>query len=836
MSIKLLGKAVLFGLILLSFGCGENEIVIPEKISLLNDSCITAGINEPINIKVSVTGKIKDKAASSANIPAPNIKLTWKITRKPDGTQPTINDYDTLSDAGGISTVQLRGLSKEGVYIIEVNSPDHPWLKPQKIIILGGITISGNNQDGWANGALEHPIVFTTTDSSGSPIPDIKFSFDLRKAPKGSKLFLSSGITDTEGSTSLGVKLGSQQGSGEIGVSIVSAPWTFEEAVPTLKIKFFTLDIWSVIFGVAGGLAIFIYGMRLMSDGLSLIAGDKLKGLLNFLTRNRFAAVGIGAVITGFIQSSSACTVMVIGFVNAGLMRLEQAIGVVMGANIGTTITAQMLSFKLTSLAPIAVSIGVLLAVTAKKSHTKFVAQILIGFGLLFFGMQMMSEPLKALKDAASVKSIFDGLSCVPNASGFIPLLPFIKAIIAGTLLTVIVQSSSASIGLLLTIASAGLIDVYAGFGILLGTNIGTTITAILAAIGSTKTAKRTACAHVIFNVAGTVVMIALMNVQYHSRPVFLEFVSRFTAGDPFTGENLPRFLANAHTIFNIACTAVFIWLLTPLAAFTRVLITDNETGLELPDTPRKALDPRLLATPAIALEQAWYEISVMLEKGRQAITTSSTSILNKVKDQDQNQNLPEQKKKQDNEDFIAITQEVSTLEKDVDNLQTAVTEYITNISQEVLTQEQGRVIPRLLHSVNDAERIGDHSMHILRLSRRIRKRNLEFSPEANSELKEILELISELFKRTENELRIASKSIVTPEITLEQKRKKFAEAKDIAGRLKTKVNAHRKAHVARHETGNCDIRAGVIYLDMLQNLNRAGGHLFNIIQAIDKC
>ena len=834
MSIKLMSKVVLFGLILLSFGCGEDEIVIPEKISLITESCTTAGINTPIDIKISVSGKLKEKTASSSSIPAPNIKLNWKITRKPDGTSPTISDYNTITDAGGASSVQLRGISKEGVYIVEVKSPDYPWVRAQKVTILGGITISGNNQDGWAGGALEHPIIFTATDNSGWPMPDIKFSFDLRKAPKGTKLFPNSGITDAEGSASLGVKLGSKPGPGEIGVSIISAPWTFEDIVPTLKIKFFTLDLWSVIFGVAGGLAIFIYGMRLMSDGLSLIAGDKLKGLLNFLTRNRFAAVGIGAVITGFIQSSSACTVMVIGFVNAGLMRLEQAIGVVMGANIGTTITAQMLSFKLTSLAPIAVSIGVLLAVTAKKSNTKFLAQILIGFGLLFFGMEMMSEPLKALKDAASVKSIFDNLSCVPNASGIIPLMPFIKAIIAGTLLTVIVQSSSASIGLLLTLAGAGLLDVYAGFGILLGTNIGTTITAILAAIGSTKTAKRTACAHVIFNIAGTVIMIALMNVQYNSRPVFLEFVSHFTAGDPFTGENLPRFLANAHTIFNIGCTAIFIWLLTPLAALTRMLINESNDSLEYPDTPRKALDPRLLATPAIALEQAWYEISIMLEKGRQAITTSSTSILNEARDEDKTK--PEAKSQKDDDDFIAITQEVSNLEKDVDTLQTAVTEYITNISQEVLTQEQGRVIPRLLHSVNDAERIGDHSMHILRLSRRIRKRNLEFTPEANSELQEILELISELFQRTEHKLNVASKTIDSPELTLEQKRQKFNEAKDIASKLKTKVNTYRKAHVSRHENGDCDIRAGVIYLDMLQNLNRAGGHLFNIIQAIDKC
>ncbi len=832
MSLKTLTKAVIFGLILMTFGCGEEEVIIPEKISLMNDSCITAGINKTVDIKVTVTGKQKDNPDSSSNIPAPNIHLVWKVTRKPDNTQPIINQSEISTDAGGAAAVSLTGISKEGVYIVEGTAPEYPWLKPVKVTILAGITITGNNQDGWADSSLEHPVVFTATDSNGSPLKDIKFSFDLRKAPKGAKLFTSAGTTDQDGSVSLGIKLGSKQGAGEVGVSIVSAPWTFEDVVPTIKVKFFTLDIWSVILGVAGGLAIFIYGMRLMSDGLSLIAGDKLKGLLNFLTRNRFAAVGIGAIVTGFIQSSSACTVMVIGFVNAGLMSLEQAIGVVMGANIGTTITAQMLSFKLTSLAPIAVSIGVLLAVTAKKSNTKFIAQILIGFGLLFFGMEMMSGPLKELKDASSVKSIFHGLSCVPNAAGIVPLLPFIKAIIAGTLLTVIVQSSSASIGLLLTLAGAGLLDVYAGFGILLGTNIGTTITAILAAIGSTKTAKRTACAHVIFNIAGTVAMIALLNVQYNSKPVFLQFVSDFTAGDPFSGENLPRFLANAHTIFNIACTAIFIWLLGPLASLTRMIVTDKTEG-EV-EFQRKALDPRLLATPAIALEQAWYEISIMLEKGHKAITTSSSSMLS----QQQNGTAPDAPAPDINtdEDFKAISKEVSLLETDVDNLQTAVTDYVTGISQEVLTQEQGRTLPRLLHAVNDAERIGDHSMHILKLSRRIRKRGLSFTPVAINELQEILNLINAMFNITNEKLNIASNSSETYDLTREQKRKKFEEAKEIASQLKSKANNYRKTHVARHETGECDIRSGVIYLDMLQNLNRAGGHLFNIIQAIDNC
>ncbi len=833
MSVKSLINTLFIAIFLLVTGCEEDDIIVPEKISLMTSSCTTAGINQDLKIKVSIIGKQKDNPGSASNIPAPKIKLLWKITRKPEGSNPIILTDQSTTDAGGIAEARISGIKKEGVYIVEVNAPEYPWLKSQKVTILGGITVTGNDQDGWAKGTLEHPIVFTATDSNGRPIKDVKFSFDLRKAPKGSKLFGSSGITGKDGSTSLDVKLGSKQGGGEIGVNIISAPWTFEDVVPALKIKFFSIDIWRVIFGVAGGLAIFIYGMRLMSDGLSLIAGDKLKGLLNFLTSNRFAAVGIGAVVTGFIQSSSACTVMVIGFVNAGLMSLEQAIGVVMGANIGTTITAQMLSFKLTSLAPIAVSIGVLMSVTAKKSNIKFIAQILVGFGLLFFGMQMMSGPLKELKDAASVKNIFDGLSCLPDASGFIPLMPFIKAIIAGTVLTVIVQSSSASIGLLLTLAGAGLIDVYAGFGILLGTNIGTTITAILAAIGSTKTAKRTACAHVIFNIAGTVAMIALMNVQYNSKPIFLSFIADFTAGDPFTGENLPRFLANAHTIFNIGCTAIFIWLLTPLATFTRFAVKDGKVPTNELELSKKVLDKNLLATPAIALEQAWYEISTMLDKGRQAIITSSESIMKTALINPINGNGV---KLSDEEEFQSISLEVNKLEKDVDHLQMAVTDYVTSISQEVLTQEQGRAIPRLLHSVNDAERISDHSIHILRLSRRIRKRSLKFSPEAVNELNVILNLISELFKMTDNKLRFAYKASDTGEFTLEDKRKSFDAAKSVANQLKERVNTFRKAHVARHESHDCDIRSGVIYLDMLQNLNRAGGHLFNIIQAIDNC
>ncbi len=800
---------ILAALVLFVGGCDEKEDARPDKIVLRGESCRYAALDVPQKIQLNVFAEtVKTALGGSKEILAAGVNVSYSIVEAPAGSTASLTQDEPKTDAGGYNFAWLANVNKPGVYRVRIALKDYPGVKPAIVTYYGGISIEGSGQDGLVKSSLDKPIIVHAESAPGVPLKGVELSFDLRHAPSGTRILQSKGVTGEDGTAKLEVKLGKKQGGGVIGLRVMSEPWSSVKNLPDLRADFFVIDGWGLALGIFGGLAIFIFGMRQMSEGLSLIAGDKLRSLLHFLTRNRFAAVGMGAVITGFIQSSSACSVMVIGFVNAGLMRLEQAIGVIMGANIGTTVTAQMLSFKLSQLALPAIAIGVIILLLAKRSGLRFFAQILIGFGLLFLGMQMMSAPLKELKGSATIHGFFEGLSCAPQPGNWVvSLLPFVKAIAAGTLVTVIVQSSSAAIGLLLTLAGAGLLDVYTAFAILLGDNIGTTITAVLASIGSSKTAKRTACAHVTFNVVGTIVMIILMYVPWNGHPVFMELINKMTPGDAFNNINLPRFLANAHTAFNISCTAVFIWFVGPLAWFTRKVVP-GEDELTEEGTMRGVLDSHLLATPALAIVQAWREVGVMLKLGRDSITVGGRAIFDT------------------SVDFQSVTDQVKELEQNVDKMQSAITDYVTNISQEVLTKEQSVVLPRLLHSVNDAERVGDHSMHLLRLAKRVRKRDLSFTEEAKTEINTLHTSLQILFDCCD---RILGSDQKLPDAELEVLvRKAMGEAKN----LKRLAGDFRKNHVDRHESEGCEIRSGVIFLESIQNITRVGGHLMNIIQA----
>jgi len=565
---------------------------------------------------------------------------------------------------------------------------------------------------------------------------------------------------------------------------------------------------------VLGGLAIFIFGMKLMSEGLSLVAGDRLRALLNLLTRNRFAAVGVGLGVTGLIQSSSACTVMVIGFVNAGLMRLEQAIGVIMGSNIGTTVTAQMISFKLEALALPAVAAGVVLSLLARRNQMRFAAQILIGFGVLFLGMGMMADTLKSLKDSVTLQGLFAGLDCSP-VDGRIPTLGVLRAVAAGTLLTMIVQSSSASIGLLLALAGAGLLNLHTSFAILLGDNIGTTITPALAAIGASRTAKRAACAHCLFNITGTIIMIVILHVPWPStgHPNFMEFVSRSTGGDNFRGENLTRFLANAHTLFNTSCTVAFIGFISLFARACRLIVPGKDKESE--GTELNLLEPHLIATPSIAIQQAWSQLGIMVEQSRLAHEESLTALVENARI-----------------DWSRISDSVRAHEQHTDRLQTQITEYLTEISMETLTEQQSAILPRLLHSVNDAERIGDHSMHMMRLARRMRKRSLPFCEAAQVECRDLMGTVQSLFDLCRRAVAATHGQTTTDSADAQSLRALLDEARRAAKTLRKQTDDFRKSQVARQEAGSDDIHSGVIFIDVLLNLNRVGGHLYNIIEA----
>lgn len=798
--------------VLLGTGCGEKETATPVSITLSGGNCRPSALDTPQNIQITVMGK-PDKASFGAKalLPAPDIRVRLTLTEAPKEAAATISQTTPATDAGGTLDATITGLTRPGIYKVRVDLPDYPAVKPENLTILGGISISGDHQDGKTGVLLEKPITIQAESAPGVAQEGVRFAFDLRRAPAGSRLLENQATTGTDGTAKIEIKLGKEQGQGILGIRVLSAPWFGAGNLPDLRASFFVIDYWKLLIVVAGGLAIFIFGMREMSEGLTLAASNRMRDLLHFLTRNRFAAVGMGTLVTGVIQSSSACSVMVIGFVNAGLMRLEQALGVIMGANIGTTVTAQLLSFKLGALALPAIAIGVIIALAAKRHGLKCFARILIGFGLLFFGMQMMAEPMNELRDSASVQNFFNGLSCAPGVDGIIPPFNFLKAVLAGVLITLIIQSSSATVGLLLTVAGAGLIDIYTAFGILMGDNIGTTITAVLASIGSSKNSKRVACGHVTFNVSGTIVMLILLYIPYNGHPVFMQLIADFTPGDSFAGENLPRFLANAHTGFNVFCTCVFIWLVTPLAWLTRLIVPGTDKHEE-EEALERALEPHLLATPALAINQAWREIGSMLGKGKSAILAGVGAIF-----------APKPGEAE------RTAEGVKQLEKDLDGRQSAVTEYLSQLTLEALTLEQSALLPRLLHSVNDAERIGDHAVQLLRLSRRSQKRAIAFSPEAQAEIEAMQVSLGQLFE--------IGRQILCPDTEREPAtpamlREQLGKAEIVAKTIKKQAADFRKAHVLRHEQSVGTIHADVVYLEALQSLNRVGGHVLNIIEA----
>ncbi len=794
--------------VLLCAGCGEDEKVLPSAIVLRGEACRATALDTTVSISVNVTGKAPG-AKEITYIADAAVRYTISETPA-GGNNAKLTQAAPHTDAGGHSSATVTGMVKPGVYRIRVDLPDYPNVAPVTVTILGGISLSGNAQDGTIGEVLAKPLVLTVERAPGKPMEGVKFALDLRRAPGGTRLLPPNLVTGEDGKAQFEVRLGDNQGAGSVGIRVLAEPWGEASNVPDLKATFFSIDYISVLIAVLGGLAIFVYGMRLMSDGLSLIASDRLKTLLHFLTRNRFIAVLVGTVVTGFIQSSSACTVMVIGFVNAGLMRLEQAIGVIMGANIGTTVTAQLLSFELGIIALPAITLGVLVTLIAKRKGILFSAQILIGFGMLFMGMQMMAAPMKELSESATVLSFFQGFSCAPAPGSMVPLWGFLKAVAIGTTLTLIIQSSSATVGILLTLAGAGLIDIYTAFGILLGDNIGTTITAVLASIGSNKTAKRAACAHVAFNVFGTIIMIVLLYVPWQGHPIFMQFVADFTPGDSFAGENLPRYLANAHTFFNVTCTCILIWFVTPLAWFTRQVVRGEDQTAA--DDQMRTLDPHLLATPALAISQAWREIGAMLEKGRTAVDASGKAIFS-----DAQQNLD------------LLSDDVHNLEKELDQRQSGVNDYLSQISQGALNEEQGHIIPKLLHAVNDAERVGDYAVQLLRLAKRAHKRGLIFSEAASAEIKSMDDCVEQLFACCRKRLRAdGGESPTTPA----ERAENTARADTAMRNLKKLASDFRKEHILRQEGGQCELHAGVIYLELLQILNRIGGHLHNIMEA----
>lgn len=459
------------------------------------------------------------------------------------------------------------------------------------------------------------------------------------------------------------------------------------------------MNVWQLIVTVFGGLSIFIYGMGLMSEGLTLIAGQRLKAALGLMTKNRVAAIAAGAGITALIQSSSATSVMTVGFVNAGLLSLEQAIGVIFGANVGTTITGQLVSFKLTDLALPAVTLGVIGLMIAKRQATRGVWRTILGFGLLFFGMTMMSHELKAVAQLPEFVRFFSLFDCTPTASGFLPVGSVLGAIAVGTLCTMVVQSSSATIGITIALAEAGLINLWTAIPIVLGDNIGTTVTAALASIGTNVNAKRTALAHALFNLIGTTLLVSTFVLVFGNSagvkaPAFFHLVNACTEGNGFGGVNPGRHVAMAHTLFNVTNVVVLAFFIPLLARLCRTIIRTND------EDRVKILETHLLATPSLALQAVRTALSDLT---RRAWTVASVALQNCLGKADVN------------------SESIENAEREIDDLRGQIRNYLIELSQRKLSAKEAEMIPELLHCANDAERISDLALKVYRKTERVK-------------------------------------------------------------------------------------------------------------------
>lgn len=538
----------------------------------------------------------------------------------------------------------------------------------------------------------------------------------------------------------------------------------------------------ALIYSLIGGLGLFLFGMKLMSEGLQKSAGNSLRTILEKLTANRYIGALVGIVITVIIQSSSATTVMVVGFVNAGLMSLTQSLSIVLGANIGTTVTAQLIAFKITKLALPAIGIGVFLRMFSKNKNRQYFGEIIIGFGLLFLGLQTMKMGFAPLKHSEMFNQAFLTFSANP-----------LLAAAAGAMLTVIVQSSSATMGITIALATTGLIDFYTASAFVLGENIGTTITANLAAIGASKTAKRTAFGHFLFNVIGVAYMLVLLRY-------FTEFVDVITPGSATevladgTNPGIARHIANVHTLFNIVNTVIFL----PLIPFLAKLCEKFIPGEDAKSYKLVHIDDRLLETPPMAVAQARKEvermgaISVeMLRMSKEAFLTRDVKLLEKIEEK----------------------------EETVDLLERDISDFVVKLYPKELGETSSFMVNNIMHVIHDIEKIADYAENISRYTGKMIDKKITFSPEAVAEIEEMFDVAIRFSEHVLSEFNSGNlpKNIDTAD-------------EDIIDEMRRKL---KKAHVKRLNKGQCDVKAGLIYVDVINALEKAGDNAFNIAQVI---
>ena len=524
------------------------------------------------------------------------------------------------------------------------------------------------------------------------------------------------------------------------------------------------------------GLALFLYGIKEMGEGLEKAAGHRMQRLLEKLTKNKFSAVLVGALVTGVIQSSSATTVMVVGFVNAGLLPLRNAIGVIMGANIGTTVTSLMLSVKL-DFGVIFAVIGLVFLLLSGRSNFKMLGQIFLGLGILFVGMKTMTSAMEPMRDWEGFRTMITGVSN--------PLL----GVMIGAMITALLQSSSASIGILQALASANLIGLHSSLFILFGQNIGTCITAMLASIGTNKTAKRAAIVHLLFNVIGSALFIIIA--------ITLPFADWI---ESLAGDNLRLQIALAHIIFNVTTTA----LLLPLSKILERAAFYVVRGKDKLEEPMRLtyFDDRLFSTPPIAAKQLFREVSRMGELVQQNFRFSMEYFF-------KNKDIP--------------MEEFEHRENVIDYLNTEVTAKLIELRGMTLTARDVHMMGSLFHVVNDLERIGDHAVNITEIASARRKAKKAFSKKAVTELEALYQTVMEALEQS---IQIVNKQIIDPAV--------IQKVNALEAEIDQMCDDLTNHHMERVKEKKCSPTNGMMFLDMLNNLERIGDHAENLASSVD--
>ena len=554
----------------------------------------------------------------------------------------------------------------------------------------------------------------------------------------------------------------------------------------------------SMVIEVLGGLSLFLYGMKVMSEGLQKVAGTGLRMALHKVTGNRVSGILTGFGITAAIQSSSATTVMLVSFVNAGLLNLTQAIGVIMGANIGTTVTGWLVALlgfkiKIALLALPAITIGFFVRFMHNQRLIDW-GEVLMGFGFLFFGLTIMKDALGDLKHAPEVLAFMSTY----HAAG---LGSTILVVMAGAAVTMVIQSSSATMALTMTLASQGLIDYPTCAALILGENIGTTITANIAAIGASTAARQAARAHMIFNVFGVVWMLACFSS-------FLQFVNAITPGDVYSAETsvvgslLPDRMAAFHTLFNICNTLLFLPMATLLARCAQLLVAEPK---HTETRHLRYISSTLIDTPPLAIESAQREVSRMARKVLEMYDAVMAAF-----------NKPDCPAAE----CLAVQQRVQKLETLSDNLEKEITTFLVQVIRNTTSRAQSEEISGMLHTASNLERIADHGEILMKLVVRMREQQLQFTGQAReginriaTQARQTLVLINENIDRRPTDI--------------------MATARAIEGEIDRLRDQLRKEHIARLNEGTCDVNQGLVFLDMLSSFEKVGDHAYNIAESI---